>query len=304
MITIVLTTYNGENYISAQLESIFNQSYLDFKLVLIDDNSTDNTVRLIFDVFKKYSFQDYVFRKSGVNMGPTKAFELGVSLVTTKYVVFCDQDDIWFENKLEYYLQAVQSEDYDLVYAPSYLMHNDKATSTLFPEKRIYKTVLGRLAHNDSRGATIMLKTRLALSLMPYYELYDKWIFVISRFVAKIKCIEEPLHFYRIHSNNVNGGGFRNRSTNSLLSVQKNNKLFYEKMHFFFRQTGLLTNESKEDILHGIEHLIKIADLTINSLQNRNRVKSLLSYARYVLFSEFTLMEKLIYFYYFLLKKS
>lgn len=302
LITIVLPTYNGVKYLAEQLESIFNQTYKDFTLIVIDDNSTDSTIDCVIENCEKHHFTNYSIRKNDQNIGPTKSFELGVSISNTKYIAFSDQDDIWFENKLEYYINEIVSGDYDLVYSPSFIINGETKTADVFSIKKEYVTVLGELSHNQARGATILIRTDLAKSLVPYYDLYDKWIFVISKFVANIKYIDTPLHYYRIHSNNVNGGSFRWRNLESLLLVQQNNIVFYERMHSFFKNSNLKNINQRDEILNKISDLIKIFDLTIASLKSRNKLKSLILFVKRVAFIEFSLVEKAIYFYYMVLK--
>jgi hypothetical protein len=243
-----------------------------------------------------------LIRKNDQNIGPTKSFELGVSISNTKYIAFCDQDDIWFENKLECYLNEILLGDYDLVYAPSFIINGETKSHAVFPEKKDYATILGELFHNQARGATILIKTDLAKLLIPYSDLYDKWIFVISKFTSKIKYIEAPLHYYRIHDNNVNGGSFRKRNIESLLLVQKNNIEFYERMYSFFRNANLEKINEADEVLRKISDLIEIFDLTIVSLKSKNKVKSFISFLKRIAFIELSLMEKAIYFYYMVLK--
>jgi glycosyltransferase involved in cell wall biosynthesis len=302
LITIVLPTYNGVKFISDQIESIFNQTYKNFYLIVIDDNSSDNTIEFVIDIFKKHNFTKYKICKNEKNLGPTKTFEIGVSMVTTKYIAFCDQDDIWFEQKLEYYLDVIKKEQYDLVYGASYVMNGVEKTNEIFPKYKIYKTILGELSHNKARGATILLTTELAKKLIPYYDLYDKWIFILSLYIGKVKYIDTPFHYYRIHSTNVNGGSYRKRNIDSLREVQENNKFFYTKMYSYLTKVETLDNTKKVKILQSINDLIKIFDLVLKSIKTKNKLKTLIWYFKNVFFLELSLVEKVIYFYYMVLK--
>jgi glycosyltransferase involved in cell wall biosynthesis len=302
LITIVLPTYNGVNFLSDQLESIFNQTYKNFSLIVIDDNSSDNTIEFVIEIFKKHNFTNYKISKNEQNLGPTKTFEIGVSMVTTKYIAFCDQDDIWFDRKLEYYLDVISKDQYDLVYSASYIMNGNEKTKEIFPKNKIYKTILGELSNNKARGATILLSTELAKKLIPYYDLYDKWIFIISIYIGKVKYIDTPLHYYRIHSTNVNGGTYRKRDTKSLIEVQENNKLFYTKMHSYLTKAENIEDTKKVKILDSINDLIKIFDLILKSIKTKNKLKTLIWYFKHLAFIELSLIEKVIYFYYMVLK--
>jgi hypothetical protein len=227
---------------------------------------------------------------------------LGVLISTTKYVCFCDQDDVWFENKLEYCLNELTAGEYDLVYAPSFIMKGETKTKEIFCVRKKYATILGELAHNEARGATMLVRADFAKSLIPYFDLYDKWIFVISKFVASIKYIDTPLHYYRIHSDNVNGGSFRHRSLESLLLVQEKNIVFYEQLHSFFIKAQLKNTDQREEILWRINDLIAISTFTILALKSKNKFKSLIFFVKSVAFIEFSLLEKGVYLYYMVFK--
>ncbi len=300
MITIVLATYNGEKYIIEQLQSILNQTYKNFTILIIDDNSNDDTIKVVEGFFKENEFKSYSIFINPINLGPTKSFEAGVKLVKTKYIAFCDQDDIWFENKLEYYLNEIKN--YDLVYASSYILKNNIVEKNIFPNNTKYNTIFGELAHNNARGATIMLTTDLATKLIPYFDLYDKWILINSKFIANIKEIDIPLHYYRIHTENVNGGSFRKRDIKSLIEVQTYNVYFYTQMLNFFKNTELNKKYNKKDVFHSIEKLIRIFNFTIVSLKSKNKLKSFYYYITNIAFVELTLTEKAIYLYYYLFK--
>lgn len=300
MISIVLATYNGEKYILEQLESILNQTYQNFYIIIVDDNSSDKTVSVIKNFFKFKKYDKYSLYINEVNLGPTKSFEKGVRHVKTEYIAFCDQDDIWFENKLELYMENIYN--CDLVYATSYILKSNISKSEIFPKFKKNQSVFGELAHNNARGATIMLKTELAIKLIPYHDLYDKWVLINSKFVSKIKEIKIPLHYYRLHDDNVNGGGFRKRDIVSLLEVQKNNIFFYEKMHEFLLNSEINSDFDKNKVLYSISKLIQIFEYTIVALKSKNKIKSIYYYFKSVAFVDFTFTEKAIYLYYFLFK--
>lgn len=100
-ILIILATYEDDTFIIKQLDSIFNQSYNNFKVVVTDDSYT----KKIFNIYKKYKkkFSNKIFYETGPKSGFAKNF-LSI-VISDKYIadlyLFCDQDDIWLENKLE-----------------------------------------------------------------------------------------------------------------------------------------------------------------------------------------------------------
>jgi len=97
-ISVVLTTYNGENFLSQCLDSVLNQSYKNFEFIIIDDGSTDSTNNII----RLYAKKDQRIRFYVLNhVGPTYALNIGIAKSREKWVARIDQDDIWREDKLE-----------------------------------------------------------------------------------------------------------------------------------------------------------------------------------------------------------
>ena len=102
-ILVILSTYNGEKYISKQIDSIFAQKGVDVTCYIRDDGSSDGTVRCIENLQKRYP---KLLLEKGQNEGWRKSFmDALYACGDADFYAFSDQDDIWFENKLE---RAVQ----------------------------------------------------------------------------------------------------------------------------------------------------------------------------------------------------
>jgi glycosyltransferase involved in cell wall biosynthesis len=106
MISIAMCTYNGERFIKEQLDSILNQTYKNFELIITDDDSSDKTITII----KEYIKQDKRIKlyQNNSNLGFIKNFEKAISLCSGDYIVLADQDDIWKVNKLEIFLEQIK----------------------------------------------------------------------------------------------------------------------------------------------------------------------------------------------------
>jgi len=98
---ILLCTYNGEKYLDGQLCSIAHQTYKNWRIFVSDDGSTDQTIEILEAARQLYG-EDRILIVEGPKQGPTKNFLSLVSLAKEKceYFAFCDQDDIWYEDKL------------------------------------------------------------------------------------------------------------------------------------------------------------------------------------------------------------
>ncbi|MGK3114167.1 glycosyltransferase family 2 protein [Candidatus Pantoea formicae] len=110
-ISILMGTYNGEKYIEQQLQSIADQTYKNWKLIVSDDGSTDRTCELV----EKFS-RNYPDNKVVLLRGPGKGFAanffslLNRNNIDSEFYAFCDQDDIWIEGKLEVAVNKLTSE--------------------------------------------------------------------------------------------------------------------------------------------------------------------------------------------------
>lgn len=100
MISVAMATYNGENYIREQLESIERQNKKPDEIVIVDDCSSDKTVDII-DEYAKNSSISVLLRINEVNCGYIKAFMEAVRNCSGDIIILCDQDDIWMADKTE-----------------------------------------------------------------------------------------------------------------------------------------------------------------------------------------------------------
>lgn len=106
MIDILLSTYNGEKYLYAQIVSIQKQTMQNWRLLVRDDGSTDNTI----DILESFALTDkrILFLKDNKgNLGVVRSFEQLLYYSTANYIMFVDQDDVWLPNKIEHTLQAI-----------------------------------------------------------------------------------------------------------------------------------------------------------------------------------------------------
>ncbi len=97
-VVVIMSTYNGENYVAEQLDSIINQTYKNIRIIVRDDGSTDNTVNIIKDYQRTYG---NIKLYEGENIGFIKSFFELLKTTEADYYAYADQDDVWMENKIE-----------------------------------------------------------------------------------------------------------------------------------------------------------------------------------------------------------
>ena len=105
LVSIAMCSYNGERFIQEQINSILEQSYSNFELIITDDCSSDKTIEII----KNYQANDTRIKlyQNEVNLGFVKNFEKAISLCTGEYIALADQDDIWTKDKLKTFIENI-----------------------------------------------------------------------------------------------------------------------------------------------------------------------------------------------------
>jgi len=125
-VSIIMPAYNAGKFISEGLESVLFQSYQNWELLIIDDDSGDNTA----DVAKAYQRNDarikYFWQKNGKQ---GKARNKGIAESSGKYLAFMDADDIWLPGKLEYQIKMIEEMNADLVFGYSFLIEQGNKTN-------------------------------------------------------------------------------------------------------------------------------------------------------------------------------
>ena len=240
-VDILLATYNGEEYLREQIDSILNQTHTEFRLLISDDGSTDGTREILKEYKEKDGRIDVFFQEN--NLGVVKNFEFLLEKVEAKYYMFSDQDDIWKETKIEKSLNKIE-EGFDLVYSDLEVVdENLNVTySSYWKLKGIYNKIKkynnfeSLYLNNFITGCTMISKKELINSFMPLpntskFVLHDYWISLIISQNGKIAYIEEPLIKYRQHKNNKVGS---KKKSDELKSIDEIRSLFIQvkKEHF------------------------------------------------------------------------
>ena len=125
-ISLVMATYNGADHLNQQLSSIKSQSLQPDEVLIFDDQSTDNSVDIITSFINNNHLSHWSITVNKENLGWKKNFIIGIGKASGDYIFLCDQDDIWYENKIEWMIKAIQENqeilllacDYDIIYEP------------------------------------------------------------------------------------------------------------------------------------------------------------------------------------------
>ena len=259
-VDILLATFNGEKYLRDQLDSILNQTYKDFRLLISDDCSTDNT-RIILEDYKKRDNRIELYYQDR-NLGVVENFEYLLKKVENKYFMFSDQDDIWKEEKIEKSINKMVETNSDLVYSDLEVV-NEKLEVTyesywklkgIYNKIKKYNNFESLYLNNFVTGCTVLSKKEWIEKILPLpktskYVLHDYWLALIISETGKITYIEEPLMKYRQHKNNSIGSKKKSEEMKSLDEIRN---LFIEvkKEHFtvFIENEDKFTSEKIKDL--------------------------------------------------------
>ena len=216
MIDILLATYNADKYIAQQIDSILTQTYEDFKIIISDDGSKDNTISIINKYISKHSDKITLlpFTK---NLGVKENFNYLLKNSNSEYIAFSDHDDIWIENKLEVSikkLKQIENNSPALIYSDKSLVdekiHLISLSSNKTENLKADNFKLNKLlVQNTASGCTIMINKKLKDIIGDIPDeaiMHDHYIMLIASIFGKIEYIDKPLILYRQHENNVIGG--------------------------------------------------------------------------------------------------
>lgn len=212
-VSVIIGAYNCEKFIEGTVQSVIDQTFKDWELIVVDDCSTDSTrekVKAINDDRIK------IIRLDDNSGRPAVPRNIGIKNARGEYISFLDHDDIWLPEKLEKQVRFMEANpEVFLLYSKCFVQKDDKITeiAPLHPKSGyIFKDLY--LAYNLLPCSTVMMRNRK--DSMAYFfnedrelmaiEDYDLWLSIAYR--EKISFIDEPLAIYRLHSKNTSYGFF------------------------------------------------------------------------------------------------
>ncbi len=277
-VAIVMATYNGEQYISEQIDSIMKSSYQDFELFIFDDGSKDHTLSILQEYALQYPNKIHV-HQNAENQGVVSNFLHGLCMTTMDYVMFCDQDDVWKPDKIAMTLKRMRNMEAQMnrsipmvVFTDAVMVDQDLKTisNSFFCSTHLNpcKTDLPHmLMENKLIGCTVMVNAALRKILqgsrLPSNARYhDWWIGLIAASMGKVCYIREGTLLYRQHGGNAVGGlNFGEYIKNRISSLERQKEalraLSLQAEEFISIYQEILSEE-KLDILQSFASLDKM----------------------------------------------
>lgn len=247
MITIIMAVYNGQEYIREQLESLKDQTYTEWRLVIRDDRSSDKTAEIV----KKFSDeveQEVIFK---VNEKPSGSAKNNFALLIndakeSDYVMFCDQDDIWKKDKIEITFNKMKQAEERYGRDFPLLVHGD--VEVIDENGNINADSMFEMSHinadsklpqiliqNHVTGCTMMCNKKLIAGISEYTSseyiiMHDYLAALYASVFGKIEVIKKPLLSYRQHSGNSVGAKNNNNPVYLLKRLANGRKSYKEAM--------------------------------------------------------------------------
>jgi glycosyltransferase involved in cell wall biosynthesis len=263
-IDILLSTYNGAKFVDEQIESILSQTFKEWKLLIRDDGSKDETPQKLLQWQKKYPDKISLLLES--NVGVIESFNRIYKHSTSPYIAFCDQDDVWLPNKLQKCLELLKDElEPTLVHSDLTVVdHEMKTLGTSFWKysflsgKPKHATFNRLLVQNVVTGCTSLFNRKLANLAFPTPEkaiMHDWWFALVAAHFGKVLSIDEPLMLYRQHLNNTVGAkpfsvfGAPKRNFQRVLRVIRHERKKLDQAESFLKRYSEQLNKESTDLL-------------------------------------------------------
>lgn len=221
MVDVLLATYNGSKYLNALLESLEKQTYEEWRLIVSDDQSSDTTMEIIQEFQKKSRHEVVILNEQKKFGGAKKNFFYLLENATSDYVMFCDQDDVWLENKVEssvFHIKQMERKygiDVPLLASMDLQVVNNelKVINQSFYDYSNLDfdfSVCKLLCQNRLPGCTMIINNVLRKMALEYKDInkitmHDSWIGLIAAAFGKIEVDNSSKILYRQHGENSVG---------------------------------------------------------------------------------------------------
>jgi glycosyltransferase involved in cell wall biosynthesis len=261
-VSIIMPVYNGERYLRAAIESVLDQTYESWELIVVDDGSTDNTARLVSEISENENRISYLYQQNG---GQANARNTGIKNARGDLIAFLDQDDLWMKEKLELQVKAIEDSGADVIFSNGFLFVDDDVHSEteefptvhgkfrgsemfrlLFIQNRI--PVLSALVKGNALTSIGLLDENPSIKNS---DDYDLWLRLASN-DALFLGLPDPLVRYRLHSAQASKDMVKTIA--AVISVLKKHE-----------QSELLSKQEK------YQRLWEMYDLLLLSLVDQNR---------------------------------
>lgn len=235
LVSVIIPVYNSEQYIAHALRSVFNQTYKNLELIIVDDGSTDNSMQVVSEVLAGRDVIAKIVKQS--NCGQGAARNSGFKASNGEWIFYLDADDLIPDCAIEHLLEAAINQNADLVFGKFQEISNiqeadvhiAKGTVTSFTPQQIQKAFLTRKNIILTPG-TLYSKAFLSNHGIAFKEIRwsedQRYIWQVLRYVNKVAMCDETVYFYLQHQGSIMNSTARDLIISGYHSVEELNELY------------------------------------------------------------------------------
>lgn len=206
-VSVIMPVYNSEQYVLLAIDSVLNQDYQNFELIIINDNSTDNTLEILNQKVPNSS-ENIILKSISTNKGQGYCRNVGVKLAKGDYIAFIDSDDIWLPNKLSCQMNFILKQK--IVFSFTNLSFINESGKVLkkkltFTKDKVNYSIL--LRNNFIPTSTVIISKKILLKYkFPEIRVkqdYALWLEILKKEKIYANHFDKVLTLYRKHQNQV-----------------------------------------------------------------------------------------------------
>ena len=202
LVSIIMPNYNSGKYIGAAIESVLAQTYTDWQLLIVDDGSSDDSVRLI----ERYADNDNRIRlfSNQSNLGAAEARNLALKHAEGRWIAFLDSDDIWKEDKLEKQISFMEENGYAFSCSDYSVINEKGEVIAEYATGRTGYTYRDILKSNSIGCLTALIdREKISDIHMPVEAVKREdmacWLSVLKK-CGSVHNYQKSLAYYRVHN--------------------------------------------------------------------------------------------------------
>jgi rhamnosyltransferase len=295
-VLVVLATYNGEKYVKEQIRSILNQKSINLNILVFDDNSSDETVKIIKE-FCDSRIQIIINKKNSGS--PANNFLGGITLLENRiidnfeYIALADQDDLWLDSKLIEGIRQLRNNNSSL-YASNLTLWDELNNTKNILRKDFEQTEFDYLFEGASAGCTYIMTNQFVVDFKKFvsdvdfscwkFLSHDWLIYFFARVNGNNVVIDsKSLILYRIHDSNIHG----QLNKNSLSSHFKRFNLVIDQWYFIhsLNFSKLLSKESEAFYIYKMYSKNWFTRFWVLMLYNYKLIRSRSKFLKFALIS-------------------
>jgi glycosyltransferase involved in cell wall biosynthesis len=204
-VSVVMCTYNGARFLAEQIDSVLQQTYPIYELLVFDDGSTDSTLEIL--EFYEYRYPVVRVHRNPKRLGFNGNFEQALRAATGDVVAICDQDDVWVWTKIEKLIAAWRPGT-PMVYCDSMRFRGMVPTNPRRCHPHVFfdgDDARKLLFANTVSGHAMIIRREFLDKILPFQKgiYYDWWSAFIAADNGGVTFVDEPLVLHRIHGRNA-----------------------------------------------------------------------------------------------------